>query len=605
MELQKIDFLKNATDFTDVVGGYSGAFKKYFKKDGKKYFVKIGDFQVRKDLELLLSRAEIPHPKIVESGFFDEGNNYIIEEFLEGVPFKEKLNEYNTKFIYEFGFKLGEKYRNLRKFFPDKCVDDKTYNNFINKKNACLKTLQTNLKKYYNKLSSEEIDFLPCIKNFLTKNCKLIKDSILVFGHTDVKPSNFFVNDNDIFAIDFQSTEYKELSQSIIWSYARSDFKDEKNLAFTRGYLDGLFNFCIPQGFLKCCNYSYLLNICEIFNKCFEKEDFNKIYQLISHVKNNYLKEGKVCIDKYLNKLQLIDKIPCLKDFEINLIKGSYSPHNLTFKCTKGNKKYFLKVMERSKSVNIKQCQKSYKVMEDLKIPTSPVRYFGKLDSYKIFYFIFDFVEYEEMKNFSTSPSFDEGERLGYLTAKELIKLKDYKLNKFKSITKIDIYKNLKKDVSFIFKNKKENILLNFKKQEILDYIDKLLKNFDSEPISLTHGDVKFGNILYNGKNLIFVDNEHLAFSYDIMNFYHNILSKFNDDNLLLHQGFLTGYLKYMKNGKIPSRIHGQVRLLLLARLLKEVKDVMNKIRSDKKIPLLNKLCQQYVKNNEEIKWLK
>lgn len=102
MEIQKINFLQDATDFIDAAGGFSGAIKKYFKKEGKQYFLKIGKFQVRNDLEDLLTQAEIPHPKVIESGIFDEENSYIVEEIANGTPLKEKLNEYDKKFIYEF-----------------------------------------------------------------------------------------------------------------------------------------------------------------------------------------------------------------------------------------------------------------------------------------------------------------------------------------------------------------------------------------------------------------------------------------------------------------------------------------------------------------------
>lgn len=605
MELQKINFLKNVTSFTDALGGYSGAIKKYFKKDGKTYFLKIGKFHVKENLEDLLNSASIPHPPIIESGIFDKDNSYIIEEKIEGTSLKDKLNEYCAKFIYEYGFKIGEKYRNLRKIFPDKCVNVETINDYIKRKDKCLNNLKKHLNNFQQKLSSKQFKFFSFVKSYLTKNYTLIKNSIMVFGHPDMKPSNFFINNNEIFAIDIQNTDYKELSQALQWSYARTDYEDEKNYAFARGYLDGLFNFCIPQGFLKCCNYTYLLNICEKINKYFLDNDLEKINKLIHYIQNNFFKKETICIDKRLNRFNSIKKIPLLKNFEITLNNGSFSPNNLTFKCVKNNKKYFLKIMKNGNSTNLKHCLKCYKVMEKMNVPTSPVRCFGKLDSNKLFYFVFDYIDYAVMKSSVPCSPFSEGEKLGYMVAQELQKLKSYKLKNFEFFTKTDFRERLVNDISIIFKNKEKNHLLIFKKHELLEIIDKLLKNFDDEPISLIHSDVKFGNILYNGAKIVFVDNESLIFSYDIINFYYNIFSKFHSKNLLINQGFIRGYLKYMNNGTIPHRISGQVKLLLLAKLLKDVKEVMNNAHSAEQLPLLNQLCEQYIRNDEEITWLK
>ncbi len=604
MELQKIKFLQNATDFIDAQGGYSGSIKKYFKKGKNEYFLKIGKFKVRNDLDELLTQAEIPHPKVIESGNYDEENSYIIEETTKGVLLKEKLDEYAPKFIYEYGFIVGEKYRRLRRIFPDRPVNEETYNNIVKRVNLTLDELSINLEKYQKLLSASQIKFFDYIKGFLSTNHNLIKNSVMVYGHTDIKPSNFLLNGNEIWVIDFEHTDYKELSLSLIWCYARSDFKDEKNLAFARGYLDGLFNFSIPQGFLKCCNYTYLLNICETLNKSFRKENFEKIDNIIKYIQKKYLIKGKICLSKYLSGIKLLKNIPELKGFDITLVKGSYSPDNLTFKCTDGEHKYFLKLMKKNKKRHFEHCQNCYAVLENLKIPISPVRFYGRFKSLDTFYFVYDYIEFEEMDKHATL-SFDEGNKLGKIVAKELIKLKAYKSNEFRTLDKNDLQTTLQDDVEFIYNNLEEKTLISFKKQEILNFINRLIKSFDKEPIALIHGDVKFGNILYNGKKIVFVDNESLMYSYDIMNFYYNILSGFRSSKVSLCQGFLNGYLKYMNKGKIPLRIQGQVKLLVLARFLRDVKGVINKTCSNKHIPLLNELCEQYIKNDEEITWLK
>ncbi len=605
MKLQKIKFLEGVTEYEEAVGGYSSAQKLIFEKEGKKYFLKIGKLQIRDDLEQLFSWAEIPHPKVVESGVFDQENKYIIEEFFDGQPLKNKLDNFDVKFVYEFGFKIGEKYRNLRKKFPDKAVSDDFYLDYMKNVDQRIERLSLNMTKNKDKFSKKQIDFLNYIIKFLVEKRQLVKNSIMVFGHTDIKPSNFLIDDRNIVVIDFEHTDYKELSLSLIWSYSRASCKDEKNFAFANGYLDGLFNFNVPQNFLSCCNYTYLYNMSNYLSKYIENGEFEKFENLINHIKQNYIKNGQIKVDKSLINIANINDFKMIKGYEMNLKKGSYSPNNLTFSCKKGDKKYFLKIMKIGKS-SLEQSLNYYNLMQSLGISISPVRGYGQCKNRDRYWVLYDYIDYPEMHKTIKNPCFEEGFKHGQIVAKNLIKLKECKLTNIKVYDKTDIYNNLLNEIDLIYEEEEISPFIKYNKHQSLEFIKKYIKCFDEEKIALIHGDVKFGNILFDGKDeVVFVDNESLMRSYDIINFLYNIFSGFNGSNIELYQGFVNGYLKYMNNGEIPERITGQVRLLIFARLLREIKNMKKASASDARLCDLNELCEKYVENEEEIEWLK
>ena len=70
----------------------------------------------------------------------------------------------------------------------------------------------------------------------------------------------------------------------MIWTFARCDYKDEKNLAFARGYLDGLYTFCIPSAVLECFNYTYLFSVAGHCIKYIKSENYNELLKFIKYV---------------------------------------------------------------------------------------------------------------------------------------------------------------------------------------------------------------------------------------------------------------------------------------------------------------------------------
>lgn len=301
MRYNKIKFLNKVHNISIVTKGYSGDEKYTFIKNNKKYFLKITKQKINSDLENILNEGNIPHPHIIEIGNFDEFY-YIIEEYIEANNLKENINKYDSKFIYEQGFKIGEKYSHLRNKYIDKKVDRNAITTYINEILEKIKKLEKLIKDIkLEKTAQEFITFTIC---YLQKNFHFIKNSLMVYGHTDIKPSNFLISNGLIYAIDIEDTNYIEISRSLMWSYARSDHElDKKNFSFAKGYLDGLFSFDIPTNIFFSMNYNYMFNIINIFIEYLENKEIKRLYNKINFINDNYKKNNKILISKVIKNI--------------------------------------------------------------------------------------------------------------------------------------------------------------------------------------------------------------------------------------------------------------------------------------------------------------
>lgn len=602
MQLDKIDFLKGVDSVKIIEKGYSGAYKYMFIKDGKKYFLKIGGFKFISKLEELFTKYSISHPTIIDYGKYDDSMNYIIEEYVDGKDLKEELDKRDSKFIYEYGFEIGSQYRNLRTVYPDKPMSEekfKEYSSMVDDRVIKLKSLVFN----NDKLTANNHKYINYVISYLNNNIHITKNSYLVFGHTDIKPSNFLVCNKNIIATDIEYTDYKELSLSMLWSFARNDFKDEKNFAFARGYIDALFNFNIPENVLNCFNYTYLFNMAKYFIKYIENEKYDKLSQLIEYINTNYMVDGELKINEKMKNYINIKHFEILNGYNITLVKGSYNPNNLTFKCQKDKENYFLKIMKMSFK-HYKKSISSYNIMNKCNIPISPITKHGCILEDKCYYTISKFIELNEMEE-SINDTFIDGFKSGELVASYLIKLKDKKIENIETYDKNQLFNDMMKYVEEIYGNIDISKYIHWTKRELKGHISKYIKSFESEPINLIHGDVKFGNILYDEDKIFFIDNESLQYSFDIINFMYNIQAGFLENENLRYKGFVNGYLKYMNNGVIPSRIQNQVKLLLIYYVLRIIRNILHKKSDESKIKFVLKGCIHYIDKDNEIEWLK
>ena len=601
MQLDRIDFLNGVNSIETIDKGYSGALKYSFIKDGRKFFLKIGKFKIEKDLEKLFANNEISHPKIVECGEYDEDFNYVIEEYIQGKDLKEELDKHDSKFIYEYGFEIGTQYSKLRKIYSDKPMTTEKYEEYLSNVDERVKTLKS-LIEHNKKIDNSVMKFLDYIISYLNNNTSLIKNSLLIFGHTDIKPSNYLISDEKIIATDIEHTDYKELSLSMIWTFARCDYKDEKNLAFARGYLDGLYNFCVPSAVLECFNYTYLFSAVGHCIKYIKSEKYNELLKFIKYVNETYMINHEIKISEKLKSVLSIENIEIIKGSHITLVKGSYSPNNLTFKCQNDSKKYFLKLMKMDE-LHYQKSLESYGLLSKCGIPISPVLDHGCILKDEYYYTITNFIELNEMDE-SIGNTFQDGFNAGKLVASYLIKLKGNYLKSTGNHDKNYLIKNIKEDIEKVYGENEYSDYIYWSKKEIINYVDKYIKSFEKEPINLIHGDVKFGNILYGDNEIYFADNESLVLSYDIMNFMYNIHAGFLEEKNLCYKGFVNGYLKYMNSGTIPFRIQSQVKLLLIYYVLRTIIDILENKSDESKLSFVIKGCKHYIDEDRTIEWL-
>lgn len=603
MFLNKIRFLKDAKNIVIISEGYSGAYKYSFEKGGNKYFLKIGKLNFNKNIENILNQSKISHPRIIQIDNLDKEYNYIIEEYIEGENLKYQLDKYDNKFIYEYGFKIGSEYQNLRKVYPDILMTEDKYIEYLSMVRKRINKLKQLLENNKNKLDKVIINFLNNTINYLEKNDFIIKNSSLVFGHTDIKPSNFLIIDKKIIATDIEYTDYKELSLSMLWSFARDDFNDQKNLAFAKGYINALYNFDIPKNILDCFDYTYLFNVIGFSIKYIESNNFDRLLKLISYINENYIINRKIKISNKLKSAIDLGKIDILNNSLINIVDGSYSPYNLTFKCKTDNNTYFLKVM-KTDDRNFNDIISFYDFLNKYSIPSAPIIKVGIFLENKCYYMIFDFINLQEI-NKSIDNTFYEGFRIGQLVANYFIKLKDENIKSNKVYSKDNLYKDIMSDVEFVYSNNIYSKYIPLNKEDIINYIQHYITAFDEEDINLIHGDIKFGNILYGDGNIYFIDNESFKYSYDTINFMYNIHIGFLDKDNECYKGFVNGYLNFMNNGKIPYRIQNQVRLLFIYYVVRSIRRVLeNKIDSNKIKIFINNF-EKYIDEGNDIEWLR
>lgn len=255
---KNIDFLKDVDNAKPCdLGGFSATDKFIVEKKGQKYFVKFTKEVIHKDLKTFMEEAQIPHAKIISHGKLGD-EYYIVEELSEYKTLRNYFDQLTNQEIYNLAFNLGEKYRYLRKLYPDKPVDEENYQKIVKlvlERILDFSNVHQNAQSLNNTTKKQLFD----LQNLLLNKLGIMKSSSLVFGHADVHPDNFLFKDkNTIIAIDFEDTGYSELSFAIRYSLACNKAEQlEKFSYFAKGYLEGLFEFNLPQNLINCLDYMY------------------------------------------------------------------------------------------------------------------------------------------------------------------------------------------------------------------------------------------------------------------------------------------------------------------------------------------------------------
>lgn len=252
-----------------------------------------------------------------------------------------------------------------------------------------------------------------------------------------------------------------------------------------------------------------------------------------------------------------------------------------------------------------KRVLKQYKLLEEAKIPISKVRNYGVCKKDKCYYVVSDFVPYKEMNTEKELTTFEEGRKYGIMVAQHFERLKGKTCSELSILDDKKLYSDILDHVNKVYQYDNYTAYIKWTKEETIKYINTYINCFKEEPLNLVHRDIKFGNILYDkGENLIFVDNESISYSYDIINFLYNIHEGFRTDLKNAYQGFVNGYLTHMNHGTIPKRIEGQAKLLLLYYLFRIVLAFLEKRGKEKDIEVYMGFCEDYIAKGKRIEWL-
>lgn len=606
--IDKIPYLKGYTKVVPITEGHSDAIKFLVEKDEKKYFVKIKETHISKKLNEKLCQANIPHPEIFEIGFLSSASKkqyYIIEAFLEGETLKNKMSKVDKKFIYEYGFELGEKYKNFQATNPDIEMDANQFEHF--EKYVCreIDFNKNHMQTYKNQLGIN-YGFIVNIRNQLLHKYKMMRKCPIIYSNTDIKPSNFMIQDKKIYAIDFESTEYCNMLFAMRYGFYFNDSDTlKKSIVFLEGYLEGFYQLQIPSIIVKNLNSIFLLMLLKYVNKLLLHEEFEKLNSRLQSIQEEYFHGESMVLKNLLTFGFDLSKITMLKGFGIELQKGSYSPYNLTFKCTNNQKSYFLKAMlNNHKGRGLI----GYQLLEAYNIPTVKILKKGFEEKYNRFYYVAEYKDLQECSLFMDDKSFEQGYILGKKVAQYFYRLKDVKVDNLPCFDIEKFYRDLKKNMDEIFKDKNISSIfqkyISYSKEELSQFAAQYYKAFECEPLHLIHEDIKPGNILSDGKTQVcFVDNEGLLYSYDMMNFRWNYMHCFGQKPSISFQGLVKGYLEQLNDGSIPSRIHFQIKFMLIYLMIDDTIRVKNKMKDEvclKKYQIIMK----EILNNHLIGWL-
>ena len=271
--------------------GNSGDEKFVVEEQGNKYFVKFTKYYINPNLKEIMEKANVPHVKIIDVGAVD-GYNYIIQEYFKSESLKDRLSILSKEEIRKIAKTLGKGYSELIKFFPNKQTTDEEYLKFIQFYNLLMGTYEE-ASKNLNKFAAENLEQLKQVKLYLETNIEKLKQCPLVFGHPDIHPGNFLFKENELVAIDYDTTNYAILAVSILWGILSDNILDmEKYLSFTSGYLQGLFDNNIEEGVITGINLIFAFITLRFVFKLLRKNEVDKAEQYIINT-SKYFTNGK------------------------------------------------------------------------------------------------------------------------------------------------------------------------------------------------------------------------------------------------------------------------------------------------------------------------
>lgn len=604
---REIAFLEGASHFEQVTGGYSGAECYFFQKEGRDYFMKLGiqDCNVDTNLEEVFSTAHITHPAIIELSRTKSGIPYIIEEKANGVTGKSLLDKRHEKYFYEYGFRQGREFSNLKAVYPDRPATSAE----IEKEKRYTKDIVDQFDQMVDntKLNDFSRQFITNLKGYITSHKNIVEHAIYTFGHPDLKLSNLMIDGSKVISIDFQSIKYNNVARSTHCSLIRRHYEEnEKHWAYVSGYLDGLYNCNVPDDVYDNLTFYLCLFTLKMFTKILTKEKYQYIDEYCAFLSTTLIANNNIDSRHILGRFYHIRNIKELNGYTFSFVSGSYDPNSFVFRCDNPDKKsYFLKI-RRGGQYELDRIRSINSILNSYHYPHPTMIACGLLSG-QYTYTIDEFIHTVPYPQLKGQEGFHIGEKLGGQLATYHLSIREHTVphTQQKDVLQ-NFFASIMQHVEFILDSNSDYAkLYPYTKQETLAYLEKWKQSYKEDKLYFTHGDLKMANVLYDGKEMYMVDLTSFDLGYELHNFtytlYSCLLSDYHDKNIF--SGWIRGYLKSVY-GYLPPFLQDEARAILLFQLVRTMKALIDKNGDTDSLQNCLDMVDKYITKGENIEWL-
>lgn len=299
MELNKI--LNDKSSLKKIDGGHSGSALYQIQNNSDLYCMKIfnnSDYnsKVIRTICDIYKTLKIPSLNVIEESENDNTEKYIIYNFIDGLDLKTLSKNMTETEIYKYGFILGDYLKKLRNY-SDKnisMIPKVNINKLTSHVNELYKLLIQNpvVKSLFEEyFTLEKIEKLIKMHNEY-KSLFYEKDLHLIHG--DIKMSNTMIGKNGTFyLVDIESMKFSydvlNFRYQIVWKLMKGN---KKELIFTKGMLDSLYDSKRPNNFYEQLIYVLVLNFIEhTYHVSNDEKKLRNFFQNIKGVLTNQINE--------------------------------------------------------------------------------------------------------------------------------------------------------------------------------------------------------------------------------------------------------------------------------------------------------------------------
>ena len=175
--------------------------------------------------------------KVVEWGFLENDNIYMLFDFIEGENALNVINTLNDEDAYKMGYEAGKTLKDIH--------DVNVIHPTINWLELYEKKIDETIKNYEN--SKIKLDKGQLVLDFYKNNLCLVSKRNITYVHGDYHAGNMIVYNKNIGIIDFDKTTiadpYSDFRQCC-WNAIENEY-------FATGIIDGYFKNDVPYDFFE------------------------------------------------------------------------------------------------------------------------------------------------------------------------------------------------------------------------------------------------------------------------------------------------------------------------------------------------------------------